>query len=139
MTRFKIKSFLAFSEKNKKYFFTEFDDGLNVIHGRNTSGKSTLIQLVLFGLGVNDDRIRLTSILSEEIFVRLDCEVKRSDKVIDVVFIRSDDVIYIRSGDKPILRYTGIGANNSNEHIKLKDFIHSFFEFNLNLESKSGI
>ena len=139
MINFKFKQFLAFSAKNKKYFYTEFGNGLNVIHGRNTSGKSTLIQLILYGLGVNDDRIRLSSILSENIFVRLDCELKKNNDIEKIVFVRKDDVIYIRYGNKPILRYTGIDANQSNEHIKLKEFINELFEFNLYLESKSGI
>jgi len=139
MINFKINSFLAFSEKNKKYFFTKFGNSLNVIHGRNTSGKSTLIQLILFTFGVNDDRIKLSSILSEELFIRLDCQLNKNGFDEKVVFVRKDDVIYIRIDENPVLKFTGIGANQSFEHGKLKEYMHQLFEFNLNLESKAGI
>ena len=124
-----IDSFFVFSEKNNSYFHTEFGSKLNVVYGRNTSGKSTLIQLILYCFGVNDDRIRLTSILSEEIFVRVDCKIISNNGIIDIVFLRKDDVLFVRYGNKPLQRFTGIDANNSAEHIKLKDFLHDIFGF----------
>jgi len=139
MINLKLNSFLAFSEKNRKYFSAEFREGLNVIHGRNTSGKSTLIQLMLYTLGVNDDRIKLSNVLSEEIFVRLDCEITKSNKKEKIVFLRKDDVIFIRLGDRPIRKFSGIDGNNSFEHIKLKDFMHELFNFYLNLENNAGL
>lgn len=139
MLNFKLNSILLFSEKNEKYFFSEFGDGLNVIHGRNTSGKSTLIQLILFAMGVNDDRIKLAKILAEEIFVRLDCSLTNEDITEELIFIRSDDNIHIKRSNKPVLNYIGVNANNSNEHIKLKKFTHELFHFDLQLESKFGI
>ncbi len=32
----------------------EFDNGLNIIKGNNTSGKSTLFQAILYGLGMEE-------------------------------------------------------------------------------------
>ncbi len=135
----KFNSLFIYSEKNAKFFFTEFGDGLNVVHGRNTSGKSTFIQLILFAMGINEDRIRLASILSEDIYVRLDCEIRNKNVMERTVFIRRDDVIFIRRNDKQVFRFTGIGGNNSAEHSKLKDFIRELFEFKLMVENKSGL
>ncbi len=45
-------------------FFDEFSPGVNIISGRNTSGKSSLLQSLLFACGINDVRENLDEILS---------------------------------------------------------------------------
>ncbi|MEH7249781.1 AAA family ATPase, partial [Neobacillus niacini] len=50
-----INKLIAFTEKKNKYFYTEFDKNVNIIHGKNTSGKSTVFQLLLYTFGINDN------------------------------------------------------------------------------------
>ena len=50
----KYNRLLAYSEKNNQYADIKFENGINIIYGRNTSGKSTLIQLILYTFGIND-------------------------------------------------------------------------------------
>lgn len=134
-----INSVLIHSEENNKFFFTEFKDILNVIYGKNTSGKSTLIQLILFAFGINDNKIKLAEILSENIFVRIDCTIKRNGETENYVFIRQDETLLIRDKNNKVLRFNGISADQSAEHIKLKKYFNDLFGFNLQLESSSGI
>lgn len=138
-TTLDINSILIYSEENNKFFHTEFRDKLNVIYGKNTAGKSTLIQLILFAFGINDNKIKLTEILSEEIFVRLDCTIKKGDSLESFVFIRQDETLLIKDNNDKILRFNGISSDNSAEHIKLKKYFNSLFNFDLLLESNSGI
>jgi|SRR5665648_69526 len=134
-----IEKILIYSEINDKYFFTEFKNKLNVIYGKNTAGKSTLIQLILYCFGINDNKIKLTEILCEEIFVRLDCVIKKDSNSEKYTFLRQDETLIIRDNNEKILRFNGIGSDNSAEHIKLKKFFNELFDFNLLLESNSGI
>jgi len=134
-----INSILVYCEENNKFFYTEFSDKLNVIYGKNTAGKSTLIQLILFAFGINDNKIKLTEILSEQIFVRLDCTIKNEDTEEKYVFIRQDETLLVKDKNNKVLRFNGISSDNSAEHIKLKKYFNSLFDFNLLLESNSGI
>ena len=134
-----IDSVLIHSEENNKFFFTEFKDKLNVIYGKNTSGKSTLIQLILFAFGINDNKIKLSAILSENIFVRIDCSIKRDGETEKYVFIRQDETLLIRDKNDKVIRFNGISADQSAEHVKLKKYFNELFDFNLQLESSSGI
>jgi len=134
-----INSILVYSEENNKFFHTEFKNKLNVIYGKNTAGKSTLIQLILFAFGINDNKIKLTEILAEQIFVRLDCTIKNKGKEKNYVFIRQDETLLIKDENEKVLRFNGISSDNSAEHIKLKKFFNNLFNFNLQLESNSGI
>lgn len=135
----KYKSFFAYSENANKYFFTEFSDGVNIIYGRNTSGKSTLIQAILYTFGINDVKTQLSEINSENPIFRLDCELKQDNKIINLVIIRDDENIYIKNGDNAIKSFFGIGGNNAAEHSKLKEYLHNLFGFNLLLQQKDTI
>ena len=44
-----IKKLFVYSEKNKKFFYTEFSDGVNIIYGKNTAGKS-ITEMNLMGV-----------------------------------------------------------------------------------------
>ncbi|RPD96205.1 hypothetical protein EGM88_10595 [Aureibaculum marinum] len=138
-TTLDINSILVYSEENNKFFQTEFKDKLNVIYGKNTAGKSTLIQLILFAFGINDNKIKLTEILAEQIFVRLDCTIKKEQEEKKYVFIRQDETLLIKDENEKVLRFNGISSDNSAEHVKLKKYFNNLFNFNLLLESNSGI
>jgi energy-coupling factor transporter ATP-binding protein EcfA2 len=137
--KLQIDSVLIYSEENDKFFYAYFKDKLNVIYGKNTSGKSTLIQLILFAFGINDNKIKLAEILSEQIFIRLDCSIKKNGEIEKYVFIRQDETLLIRDSNNKVLRFNGISADQSAEHVKLKKYFNELFEFNLQLESNAGI
>lgn len=135
----RIKEILVYSELNNKIFHTDFGDKINVIYGKNTAGKSTLIQLILYAFGINDNKIKLAEILAEEIFVRLDCIITKNEEKLYYTFIRQDETLLIKDHFAKIYRFNGIGSDNSTEHIKLKKFFNDLFDFELLLESNSGI
>lgn len=137
----KYKSFFAYSQKNNKYFFTDFSNEINIVYGRNTSGKSTLIQSILYTFGINNDvKTELSEIIDDEspIF-RLDCEFTKNKNSIQIILIRDNENIYIKKSNEPIKSFFGIGGNNSKEHNKLKEYLHDLFNFNLLLQQKSEI
>lgn len=134
----KYKSFFAYSEKTHKSFFTEFKDGINIVYGRNTSGKSTLIQAILYTFGINDVKTPLKDILDEKPIFRLDCELSIKNTIINLTLIRDDETIYIQQDKQAIKSFVGISGNGS-EHSKLKLFLHELFDFNLQLEQKGSI
>ena len=126
----------VYSEKNKKYFYTEFSDGVNIIYGKNTAGKSTIFQSIYYALGINDNNEYLKDILSEEVIVRLDCTLTKNECTSKFTFIRDDDTLLILENDNVKKSFTGINANSSKEHIKLKKYMHELFDFTLKLERK---
>lgn len=132
----KYKSFFAYSENANKYFFTKFSEGINIIYGRNTSGKSTLIQAILYTFGINDVKTQLSEINNENPIFRLDCELEQDNKIISLVIIRDDENIYIKKDNEPLKSFFGIGGNSSVEHNKLKEYLHNLFGFNLLLQQK---
>lgn len=134
-----IEEILVYSELNDKFFHTTFGDKLNVIYGKNTAGKSTLIQLILYSFGINDNKIKLSEILAEEIFVRLNCVITKNNKKLNYTFIRQNETLLIKDNNSKVIRFNGIGSDQSAEHIKLKKYFNNLFDFNLLLESNSGI
>lgn len=135
-----INKIFIHSEVNQKSFFAEFGKKLNVIYGANTAGKSTLIQLMLFAFGINDNKIKLVKIQSENIFTRLDITVKKGDQNIEYTFVRKDETLFIKDyTTNKVTTYSGIGGNSSVEHSKLKHFFNNLLNFDLLLETKNGI
>ncbi len=134
-----LEDILVYSELNDTFFYTAFSNKLNVIYGKNTAGKSTLIQLILYSFGINDTKIKLTEILEEEIFVRLNCIITKNNEKLNYTFIRQDETLLIKDNNSKIIRFNGIGSDQSAEHIKLKKYFNNLFDFNLLLESNSGI
>ncbi len=134
-----IEDILVYSESNDKFFYTTFGNKLNVIYGKNTAGKSTLIQLILYAFGINDTKIKLTEILVEEIFVRLNCVITKNNEKLNYTFIRQNETLLVKDNNSKIIRFNGIGSDQSAEHIKLKKYFNNLFDFNLLLESTSGI
>ncbi|MED2038245.1 hypothetical protein P4V58_13760 [Bacillus wiedmannii] len=133
-----INRLIAYSEKKNKYFYSEFDNGVNIIYGKNTSGKSTVFQLLLYTFGINDNNDYLKEVLDEEVIVRVDCQIVKNNNIEHVVFIREDETLCIKRENYPSIKFNGINANNSFEHIKLKEYMHKLFNFSLMLENKDG-
>ena len=135
-----VNKLFIHSEVNNKSFCAEFGKRLNVVYGANSSGKSTLIQLILFTFGINDNKTKLVKILSEDIFTRLDITIKKGNENIDYSFVRKDETLYIKDSiSTKVSIFKGISGNNSVEHYKLKEFFNELFDFDLLLETKSGI
>ncbi len=135
-----INKIFIHSETNGKSFFTDFGKKLNVIYGANTSGKSTLIQLILFTFGINDNKTKLTKILAEKILTRIDITIKKEDQNIEYTFVRKDETIYIKDSlTNKVTTFNGISGNNSAEHYKLKEYFINLLNFDLLLETKTGI
>ncbi|MGN4556929.1 hypothetical protein ACTFP3_01180 [Bacillus cereus group sp. MYBK5-2] len=133
-----INRLAAYTESKNKYFYSKFDDGVNIIYGKNTAGKSTVFQLLLYTFGINDNNDYLREIIDEEVIVRVDCQIVKNNKTEYVIFIREDETLYIKREDSPSIRFNGINANNSGEHKKLKEYMHELFGFSLKLENKEG-
>jgi hypothetical protein len=127
---------LVFSKGTKKYFYTEFGDDVNIIYGKNTSGKSTLIQLIHYAFGINDEKEKLHDILEENIIVRLECTLQKSNCNEKLIFIRDNENIYIQKDNLPVEAFNGMSGNSSFEHDRLKKYIRELFGFNLYLEQK---
>jgi len=120
-----------------KSFHSTFSENVNIICGKNTSGKSTVFQSILYTLGINDIKEKLDEIISEDVLFRLDFSVLDKESKTDYIFIRDDEFLFVINNDK-ILRFNGISADNSAEHIKLKEYIHSILSSNFMLEDKKG-
>ena len=134
----KIDQLLIFSEEKNKYFHTEFEN-INIVHGRNTSGKSTLFLSILYTFGINDSNQYLKEILEENVIFRIDLSLNKDGESSNIIIIREDDILYIQQDNVPLKRFNGISANNSAEHKKLKEYLNDIFDFSLQLESKNEI
>lgn len=128
------KNFLVYSEKQQKYFYTEFQDGINIVYGKNTSGKSTLFQLLNYTFGINDEKHKLKEILQLDITTRLDCDITINREKENLIIIRADDSIKIKKGNNPFKSFDGVGGDSSYEHKRLKEYIRNLFDFTLYLE-----
>lgn len=131
-------SFFVYSEIAEKCFYTDFSSGMNVVVGRNTSGKSTLLQCLLYTIGINDNKNLLNDLLDENVTLRLDCKITGLDGQRTVTFVRDNSIIVIKDGYSK-RRYNGIDGDSSVEHIELKRYISELFGFNLKLEHKGEL
>jgi hypothetical protein len=130
------KKFLAYSEKNNKGFITSFSNGINIVYGKNTSGKSTLLQAIHYTFGINDEQHKLAEILNENVVFRLDFIIK-GKKEEEITILRDDEFIYIKRENLPLEKFTGISGNKAEEHKKLKRYLSNLMNFNLKLESSN--
>lgn len=126
-------NFFAYSNKSRKYFNTNFSDGVNIVHGKNTSGKSTFLQSLLYTFGINDEKRKLEELLSESVIFRIDFTLKK-EQVQKISIVRDGEIISIKIDDNIPQKFIGISGNNSREHVKLKEFLSDLFGFNLYLE-----
>lgn len=132
-----ITRLISFSEENHKIFNENFIEGLNIIRGKNTSGKSTIFQSILYTFGINDIKDQLSEILSEKVIFRVDFNVSDENCVDRFIIIRDYETIYIKQNNTPIEIFIGINGNSSTEHIKLKQYINNIFNCNLMLQSNN--
>lgn len=126
-------NFFAYSSKENKYFNTNFSEGINIVHGKNTSGKSTFIQAIFYTFGINDEKRKLTDLLKENVVFRLDFTIYTPIPT-KVSIVRDDEIVSIKVAEKPPVKFIGISGNKSREHIKLKQYISELFGFTLHLE-----
>lgn len=133
-TIIKYKQLFIFTEDAGKYFYTSFNDGVNIIYGANTSGKSTVLQAINYTFGVNDEIYKLNEILVEKPIFRIDIEVTKENKE-KVIIIRDHEFVYIKRNNAPIVKFSGISGNKSEEHKSLKAYISEMFNFNMTVES----
>ena len=124
-------------KNGEKSFHSTFSENVNIVCGKNTSGKSTVFQSILYTLGINDVKEKLDEIISEDVLFRLDFSVLDKESKTDYIFIRDDEFLFVINNDN-ILRFNGISADNSEDHIKLKEYIHSILSCNFMLEDKKG-
>jgi hypothetical protein len=125
--------FFAYSSNEKKYFNTTFSKGVNIVHGKNTSGKSTFIQALHYTFGINDEKRKLADLLGESVIFRLDLTI-HNPLPTSVSIVRDDEIISIKIGEQQPVKFIGIGGNSSREHVKLKVFLSELFGFTLHLE-----
>lgn len=135
-TIMQLHRLFAFSENTKKYFFTEFSNGVNIVTGRNTSGKSTVVQSIIYACGVNDGKDKLYEILEEEPLFRIDFTLTSNNVKTNITFVRDGDSFYIRQDELPVKSFHGINSDHAMEHVKLKEHISNLFGFTMQLESK---
>jgi len=127
------------SDSHNVCFCSEFSPNANIISGRNTSGKSALIQSLLFVFGVNDVSEYLDEILGYQPTFRVDF-TKTVDGVDEkYTIVREPKSIYIKEPNGKVVPFHGIDADNSVEHVKLKDYIRNFVGFTLYLEQKGEL
>jgi len=129
----KYNKFFAYSSKGRKYFSTIFSEGINIIHGKNTSGKSTFIQALLYTFGINDEKRKLAELLKEGVIFRLDFTIFNPTPT-KISIVREDEIVSIRVSENPPVKFIGIGGNKSREHVRLKTFLSELFGFTLHLE-----
>ena len=127
------KQLFAYSEKSNKYFQTEFKEGINIIYGKNTSGKSSVMQAIHYTFGINDEKYKLTEILAENVIFRLDITLRKNNQNENIAVIRDNEFIYIKRKNLPVKKFNGIGGDSSQEHIHLKQYWADLFNFNLHL------
>lgn len=116
------KNLFIYSEKNNTSYFTEFSEGLNIIHGKNTSGKSSLIQSIHYVFGINDEKHKLSEILNENVIFRLDFVLKKGE-IENITIIRDNDFIYVKRENYPLEKFSGINGNSSKEHLKTINYV----------------
>jgi len=133
-SKLEFKRFFAYTEEKNKSFYTEFKNGTNIIYGKNTSGKSTLIHALLYTFGINDEKGKLFELLKEHVIFRIDV-ILHNNTTENITIIREDEIVVIHRENKPQKKFIGISGNRSEEHKSLKEYLGELFEFNLHLES----
>lgn len=138
-TRITFNRLFVSSESNDLCFSEDFSPRVNLVSGRNTSGKSTLIQSLMFAFGVNDVRENLHEILSYQPTFRVDFTKSLGGIEENYTIIRGLKSIYVKEPNGKVVPFHGIDADNSVEHIRLKEYIRDLVGFSLILEQKGEL
>lgn len=134
-----FESLFVFTEDKKSAFYESFGPGANLISGRNTSGKSTLIQSLIYVFGVNDVKEGLHEVLSYNPTFRLDFTKCWGDVKEPYTIIRETETLYIKEPSGRTVIFYGIDFDVSTEHVKLKKYLSDSFGFNLMLEQSGKL
>lgn len=137
-TIIKYTRLFIFTENKVKSFLAEFSDGINIIYGANTSGKSSIIQAINYTFGINDEKYKLSEILAEKPIFRVDFSVSHDQTTKQCTIIRYEDFIYVKIEGCPVVKFEGISGNSSIEHTKLKEYLSKLFGFKLRLNNKGN-
>lgn len=127
------------SETHGLYFDQRFSHAINIISGCNTSGKSTLIQSILFTFGINDVKDGLSEIINYNPIFRLDFVINKGKGEKRYTIVRNSGSIYLREVGGSVVSFHGIDADTRVEHIKLKEKLSHLFGFNMLLEQKGEL
>ncbi|MGC1071135.1 hypothetical protein [Pantoea agglomerans] len=127
------------SESHGVYFDQKFSKGVNIISGCNTSGKSTLLQSILFTFGINDVKDGLSEIIRYNPKFRLNFSIKKENIEQKYVIVRDAGIIYLKEGSGSVVSFNGIDADGRFEHVKLKEKLSQIFDFNMLLEQKGEL
>ncbi|MCI2165329.1 MAG: hypothetical protein LKK36_16770, partial [Ewingella americana] len=127
------------SESHNVYFDQRFSNGINIISGCNTSGKSTLLQSILFTFGINDVKDGLNEIIRYNPIFRLDFSITKKDVEKKYVILREAGVIYLKESGGSIVSFNGIDSDSRFEHVKLKEKLSQLFGFGMLLEQKGEL
>lgn len=125
----KLKRICAFSDTRKGFVYN-FGSDISIIHGVNTSGKSSLIQTILYMFGLNDMNKYLNVIYKNNTYIRLDASIiDKGEK--PLIIIRQDDQINVMYDNFPIVNFVGFSSNSSYEHTRLRDYFRNLFGYDL--------
>ncbi|UGS41920.1 hypothetical protein [Pseudocitrobacter corydidari] len=138
-TIIKFDRLFVVSESHNVYFDQRFSNGVNIISGCNTSGKSTLLQSILFTFGINDVKDGLNEIIRYNPIFRLDFSITKKSVEKKYVILREAGVIYLKEDGGSIVSFNGIDADSRFEHVKLKDKLSQLFGFGMLLEQKGEL
>jgi hypothetical protein len=134
-----FKRLFVSSESHNSCFHAEFSAGVNIISGRNTSGKSSLLQSLLYAFGVNDISENLAEILGCNPVFRVDFTKTVDSAEEAYTIVREPKSIYVREPNGRVVPFHGVDADNSVEHVKLKDYMRELVGFTLLLEQKGEL
>ncbi|MFI0641362.1 hypothetical protein ACH33B_00715 [Escherichia coli] len=138
-TIIKFDRLFVVSESHELYFDQMFSNGINIISGCNTSGKSTLLQSVLFTFGINDVKDGLNEIIRYNPTFRLDFSITKGGGGKKYTIVRESGSIYLKEEGESVLCFHGVDSDTRVEHIKLKEKLSQLFDFNMLLEQKGEL
>ncbi|HDL7356819.1 TPA: hypothetical protein PXN21_000089 [Yersinia enterocolitica] len=135
----KFDRLFVVSESHKLYFDQTFSSEINIISGCNTSGKSTLLQSILFTFGINDVKDGLNEIIRYDPIFRLDFSIKKGGVEKKYTIVRESGSIYLKEEGEDISVFHGVDYDTRVEHMKLKEKLSQLFDFNMILEQKGEL
>jgi len=138
-TIIKFDRLFVVSETHNLYFDQKFSNKINIISGCNTSGKSTLIQSILFTFGINDVKDGLSEIIRYNPTFRLDFSLTREGVDKKYIIVRELGSIYLKEDGGNVFSFHGIDSDGRVEHVKLKEVLSQLFDFNMLLEQKGEL
>lgn len=130
----RFKRILAYCQGNNGYYY-DLSGDTSIIHGANTSGKSTLVQTILYAMGINDMNKYLDTLYNRDsqYTIRLDAEIHNNGTGLPITFVRNDGFLKLKIGENPTIEFNGISSDSSAEHIRLKEYLRKLLGYDLKL------